>query len=173
MNPIYSFTVPVFEKSLNALDALLGKIQTQMADKQIDEVMLMETRLAPDMFPFKKQVQVACDNAKGSVARLAGIEIPSHPDTETTIDELRARIKKVLDFIATPSEHDFEAASERRITLPYFPGKYMTGFDYAREYAIPNFLFHVVTAYAILRMKGFEIGKADYSGGLPLKDLTT
>lgn len=173
MNPIYQFTVPVFVKSLNALDALLGKVQTQLADKQVDEVTLMEVRLAPDMFPFTRQVQIACDNAKGSAARLAGLEIPSYPDTEMTITALRARITKTLDFLATVPERAFEAAAERQITLPYFPGKYMTGFDYAREYAVPNFLFHVVTAYAILRMKGFEIGKTDYTGGLPLKDLAT
>lgn len=171
MNPLYQFTLPIFTKSLKALDQLIAKIETQLADKNIEESVLMEARLAPDMFPFKKQVQVVCDNAKGAAARLAGTEIPSHPDTEATLEELRARIAKTLNFLATIDESSFADAADRQTTLPYFPGKYMTGFDYAREYALPNFFFHLTTAYAILRKEGFEIGKADYMGGLPLKDV--
>lgn len=173
MNYLYQFTLPVFVKSLTALDQLLSKIKGQIASKNIDEASLMEAKLASDMFPFKKQIQIACDNAKGAVARLAGVEIPSHPDTETNVAELQARIKKTLDFLSTFSENSFEKAETQQITLPYFPGKYLSGFDYAREYALPNFFFHMTTAYAILRKEGFDIGKADYMGGLPLKELST
>lgn len=173
MNPLYQFTVPTLIKMLRALDGVLGKTQEQVITKQLNETELLETRLTEDMFPLKKQVQVACDTAKGAASRLAGLEIPSHADEEQTIQELRARIAKTLEFLGTFSEDSFKDAAERQITLPYFPGLYLTGWDYGREFVIPNFLFHVTTAYAILRMKGIEIGKADYIGGLPLKPLTT
>jgi hypothetical protein len=170
MNPIYTFTVPVFIKSLKALDALLTKAEGALTEKGLDEATVLEARLAPDMFPLKKQVQVACDNAKGAAARLSGTEIPSHPDDEQTFADLRARIQKTLAFVSQIPEDAFADAANRKATLPYFPGKYMDGLDYAREYALPNFFFHVVTAYAILRKEGFSIGKADYMGGVPLKD---
>ncbi|MEO5928062.1 MAG: DUF1993 domain-containing protein [Patescibacteria group bacterium] len=171
MNPLYQFTVPVFQKSLKALDGLLVKAEAFVKEKGIEESVLLDDRLAPDMFPFKKQIQIACDNAKGVSARLAGQEVPSHEDTEMTIAELRARIAKTLEFIGTISEDMFADAATRKVTLPYFPGKFMTGFDYAREYALPNFLFHVVTAYAILRKQGAVIGKEDFIGGVPLQDV--
>ncbi len=171
MNQMYQFTVPVFVKTLTALDGLLEKAKAFHTERGLEEKALLDMRLAEDMFPFKKQVQIACDNAKGSVARLTGTEIPVHEDKEETIDELRARIKKVLTYIDTISEAQFEGAETRQTTLPYFPGKYMTGLDYAREYALPNFFFHVSIAYAILRKEGATIGKGDFLGGLPLKDL--
>lgn len=171
MNPTYQFTVPVFQKSLKALDGLLVKAQAYAAEKQLNEAELLQERLAPDMFPFVKQVQVACDNAKGAAARLSGAEAPSHADEEKTLEELRARIAKTLAYLDTITEASFDGADQRQITLPYFPGKFMHGFDYAREYALPNFFFHVTTAYAILRKHGAQIGKADYMGGLPFQDV--
>lgn len=171
MNYIYTFTLPVFVKSLAALDEILVKADAFLKEKGLEESSLLELRLAPDMFPFKKQVQMICDNAKGASARLAGMDVPSHEDTEQSLNELRARIEKTLDFLATIPESAFENAADRQITLPYFPGKYMTGIGYASEYAVPNFFFHLTTAYALLRKEGLAIGKADYLGGLPLKDL--
>jgi len=170
MNDIFQFTVPVFKKSLTALDALLAKAEQMARDKQVDEAALLEVRLAPDMFPLKRQIQIACDNAKGAVARLSGTENPAHADEEKTFAELRARIAKTLEFVNSVPESAFAEAATRKVTLPYFQGKYFNGFDYAREYAIPNFFFHLVTAYGLLRKEGFEIGKADYMGGLPLHD---
>jgi hypothetical protein len=171
MNPIYQFTVPVFAKSLKALDGLLTKAEQAIASGKLTEEALMNDRLAPDMFPFVKQVQVACDNAKGACARLSGSEIASHPDEEKTLAELHARIAKTLEIVNATTEESFADAATRQITISYFPGKYMTGFDYAREYAIPNFYFHVTTAYDILRKLGLEIGKADFMGGLPFNEL--
>ncbi len=171
MNYLYQFTVPVFQKSLKSLDGLLEKAQAHVAEKGLDEAALLETRMIEDMFPLKKQIQVACDNAKGAAGRLSGGEIPKHEDTEMTIAELRARIAKTLEYLAGISEESFANAETVQATLPYFPGKYMTGFDYAREYAVPNFFFHVVTAYDLLRKSGVSIGKADFSGELPLRDL--
>ena len=167
MNPFYTYTVPLFSKMLTGLDGVLSKAEASGKD----EAMLLETRLASDMFSLKKQVQIACDNAKGVSSRLAGIEIPSHEDNEETFADLRARISKTILFINEIPEKAFEGAAERQITLPYFPGKYMTGTDYLEQYALANFFFHVTTAYAILRKEGVEIGKGDYLGGIPLRDL--
>jgi hypothetical protein len=132
MTHLYIYTVPVFTKALGGLKNVLLKAK----EHGVDERVLLGDSLAPDMFPFVRQVQIACDNAKGAAARLSGVENPSFPDTETTIDELIERIDKTTAFIASIPEDAFEAGGERRVTLPYFPGKYMTGFDYAREYAI-------------------------------------
>lgn len=166
MSPLYTFTVPIFIKSLGGLKNILLKAK----EHGVDETALLADALAPDMFPFVRQVQIACDNAKGATARLAGVEIPSYPDTEATLDELIARIDTTIAFISTVSPEAFQDADERRVTLPYFTGKYFTGFDYAREYALPNFFFHVTTAYALIRKAGVPIGKADYMNGFPLRD---
>lgn len=171
MDSIYAYTVPTFTKLLGGLRTILDKGEAFARDKGIDQATLLNERLAPDMFPLVRQVQIACDNAKGGVARLAGIENPKHEDTETTFDELRARIDKTLAFIASVPEDAFKDAADRKITLPYFPDSYMAGFDYAREYVIPNFVFHVVTAYGILRHQGVPLGKTDFLNGLPLQKL--
>ena len=167
MDSIYEFTVPVFIKMLNGLKAVLKKAR----EHGLDEKTLLEDRLAPDMFPLAKQVQVATDNAKGVVGRLTKVEAPKFEDTETTLAELDARIDKTIAFLQTVKEEDFADAPKAQVTLPWFPGKFMTGYDYAREYAIPNFFFHVATAYAIIRKNGVAIGKADYINGVPLQDL--
>jgi len=171
MDSIYTYTVPLFIKHLGGIRNSLDKAQAYAVDRKVEETVLLSDRLAPDMFPYVRQVQIACDNAKGAVARLAGIEAPKFDDTEKTIAELQARIDKTLAFISSVPESGFASAAEQKITLPYFPGKYMTGFDYAREYVIPNFLFHVTVAYAILRHQGVPLGKADFMNGMPLKDL--
>jgi hypothetical protein len=170
MNTIYDFTVPAFIKHLGGLKTVLQKSDAFIKEKGMDEKALLASTLYPDMFNFTRQVQVACDTAKGAVARLAGVEIPKKEDTEVTIAELIARIDWTVDFITSVPESAFAEAAERKVTLPYFPNKYMTGFDYAREYAVPNFLFHVVTAYGLVRHAGVPVGKADYMNGLPLKD---
>lgn len=162
--------MPVFVKNLKNLDALLTKAEAFIKEKGMDEASLMEERLAPDMFPFKRQVQIVCDNAKGSSARLAGMEIPVYEDNEMTLADLHARIEKTLTFLSTVSESSFDTAADRQVTLPYFPGKHMVGSEFTVEYALPNFFFHFVTVYAILRKLGLDIGKQDYMGSLPLKD---
>lgn len=170
MNDIYTYTVPVFTKILGGLKNVLTKAKEDVAAGKLDEKKLMEDRLAPDMFPFSKQVQIACDNAKGAAARLSGIEAPKFDDTESTLDELIARIDKTLAFLASVKEESFANAAEVKVELPYFAPKWFKGFDYAREYAVPNFFFHVGMAYALIRKNDVAIGKADYMNGLPFQD---
>lgn len=166
MPSLYTFTVPLFSKSLNGLRACIQKAQAF----GVDESVLMNDALFPDMFPFVRQVQIACDNAKGATARLGGVAIPSFPDTETTLDHLIQRIDATVAFVESIPASAFEGAEERQVTLPYFKDKYMTGFDYAREYALPNFFFHVTIAYGLMRKAGVPLGKADFMHGLPLRD---
>ncbi len=168
MNLVYQFTVPMFVRMLGALDTILSKAEAWAKEQGMDEKELLATSLAPDMFPLSRQVQVACDNAKGATARLSGTEVPSHPDTETTIAELRARIAKTLEFIKTVPESAFEGALEKKVILPFMPTMYLDGLDYARGFSLGNFYFHVTTAYGILRMKGMPVGKADYFGGFDM-----
>lgn len=168
MDSIYEFTIPVFIKMLGGLKGVLQKAKEHGSD----EATLLNDRLAPDMFPLVKQVQVATDNAKGVAARLSGAEVPSYPDTETTFAELDARIDKTIAYLQTITKESFANAASVQVTLPYFPGQFMTGYDYAREYAIPNFFFHVATAYGIIRKNGVQIGKTDYmNNSLPLQDM--
>ena len=166
MNELYAFTAPVFIKSLGGLKTILTKAEAHAREAGITDESLLNDRLAPDMFPLVKQVQVACDNAKNSVARLTGMEAPKFEDTEETIASLLLRIDATIAFLQSIPESAFTDAATRQIILPYFPNTYMTGFDYTREYAIPNFFFHTVTAYGIIRKNGVAIGKADYANGL-------
>jgi hypothetical protein len=171
MQNLYTVTVPTFIKLLTGLKTVLTKAEAHAKEAGITEEAFLNDALAPDMFPLKKQVQVASDNAKGAVARLTGKENPKFEDTEATFGELQARIDKTLEFVQSVSEAEFAGAEERKVTLPYFPDKYMTGTGYALEYALPNFIFHVVTAYGIVRKNGVAVGKADFMNCLPLKDL--
>ena len=167
MDSIYEFTVPVFIKMLGGLKGVMQKAKEHGGD----EAALLNDKLAEDMFPLVKQVQVATDNAKGVVSRLTKVETPKYEDTETTFAELDARIDKTIAFLQTVKKEDFADTANAQVTLPWFPGKFMTGFNYAREYAVPNFFFHVATAYGIVRKNGVQIGKADYMNGMPLQDL--
>lgn len=169
MNTLYTFTTPLFRNSLAQLSALLKKGQAFVEEHHLDEKAFLDERLAPDMFPLLKQVQIACDNAKGAVARLANVDIPKHEDAETTFSELQERISKTLMFIDSVPEVSFEGAEERHIELSYFEGKYLLGTDYVTSFVLPNFYFHMTTAYAILRHKGVSIGKMDFLAPLPLK----
>lgn len=168
MNLVYQFTVPMFVRMLGALDSILEKADTWRKEQGIDERELLDMRFAPDMFPLSKQIQIACDHAKGATARLSGQTAPAHEDTEATIEELRARIQKTLAFVQSVPESAFEHALTQKITLPYFPGHHMEALDYARGFALGNFYFHVTTAYDLLRMRGLSVGKADYFGGFDI-----
>jgi uncharacterized protein len=171
MTELYTYTVPLFIKSLGGLKTVLTKAEEHAKEAGINEVDFLADRLAPDMFPLVKQVQVACDNAKGATARLAAIEVPKFDDTEKTFAELQTRIDKTIEFLQSVPEAAFEEAATRQIVLPYFTDKYMTGFDYVREYVLPNFFFHLVTAYALVRKNGAPIGKADFANNPTFKDL--
>ena len=137
----------------------------------MSEADLLASRLAPNMFTLVQQVQVATDNAKGATARLAGAEPMSLVDNEMTVAALITRIEKVEAYLATFTAEQFTDAADRKITLPYFPGKFISGQDYLSEYALPNFFFHLNMTYAILRMVGVPLEKADYIGGANFKEL--
>ncbi len=152
-------------KMLRNLDGCL----TKAAARGGDERALLDSKLAPDMFPLVRQVQIACDTAKFAAARTAGKEAPSHADDETTIAQLKKRIAVVGEYLAGFTAADFEGAEERRLSLPRWEGKSMSAREYLIEHALPNFFFHVTTAYALLRHAGVEIGKRDYLGPMPLR----
>ena len=156
------------KKMLGQLEKWLSAAEDQAKAKGFDPNVLVEARLAPDQFAFVRQVQAACDTAKLATARLTGKDAPSHPDTETTLDELRARIRSVIAYLDGLSEADYAEAATRVITTPRWQGKVMSGADYFMEHAVPNFFFHTTHAYALLRHNGVPLGKADYIGRAPL-----
>jgi hypothetical protein len=162
---MYAMSVPVFVKSLGSLSAILDKAAAHAEARKIDPGVLLAARLYPDMFALTKQVQVACDFAKGSVARLAGQEPPKYDDTETTIDALKARIARTITFVQGFAESQFEGSETREISLK-IRDQVLTykGYPYLAHIALPNFFFHAVTAYDILRHNGVELGKRDFIG---------
>jgi hypothetical protein len=168
---LYDLTLVQFDKMLGNLSAILDKGAAYADSKKFDVTVLLNARLAPDQFNLIRQVQIACDTAKLGVARLTGkVEsAPVHPDTETTLAELQVRIKAVRDYLAGFSAADFAGAEERKISQPRWEGKYLTGFEFAVQHAIPNLYFHTTTAYSILRHNGVDLGKKDYLGSMPYK----
>jgi hypothetical protein len=163
---IYDTLVPTANRFLCSLDKILDKAAVFATQKNIDASVLLNARLAPDMFAFTRQVQIACDMAARAVARLAGVEVPSFPDTETTFPELKARIDKALAFVNSVPKAKFAGSEDRDITITTRRGdQQFKGLDYLRDFVLPNLHFHITTAYAILRHNGVELGKADYLGG--------
>lgn len=164
----YRLAVSFPKARLIALKGLLENIQTQAQAKNMSDEEVLGLRLAPDMFDFKRQIQIASDNAKGAAGRLSGKEIPSYEDTEVTFAELIARVEKTIAYLDTFSEADFEHAATRTVELVYFKDMHFTADGYLIEYFIPNFHFHLVTAYDIARNAGFELGKKDFMYQIPL-----
>lgn len=162
---MYQATVPVFARMLENLGGILAKAAAHAEAKKIDPAVFANARLAPDMFALARQVQIASDTAKGCVARLAGAEVPSYPDTEATFPELRERIARTLAFVRGFTAQQIDGAEERTVTLKLRGDEVkLRGEDYLLKLAIPNFFFHVTTAYDILRHNGVELGKTDYLG---------
>jgi hypothetical protein len=162
---MYQASAPRFVNSLKNLSVILDKAQAHADAKKIDPTVLTSDRLYPDMFTLARQVQVACDTAKGAVARLAGIDIPKHEDTEQTFADLKARIAKTIEFIGTVKPAQIDGAEDKEIVLKLRGGEVkFRGMQYLLGFAHPNFYFHVTTAYNILRHNGVEIGKPDYIG---------
>ncbi|HWU86356.1 MAG TPA: DUF1993 domain-containing protein [Kofleriaceae bacterium] len=157
------------KKLLGAVDTWLDKATAHAAAKKYDVNTLLQSRLAPDMFPLVRQIQSTCDQAKYAAGRTAGKDVPSHPDTEQTIDELRKRIATVVAYLGELTARDFEGTDARSIALPRWEGKSMTATDYFVEHAMPNFFFHLTTVYAILRHNGIDVGKRDYLGALSFR----
>jgi uncharacterized protein len=162
---MYQASTPRFANLLRNLSTLLDKAEAHCAAKKIDPVALTTYRLFPDMFPLTRQVQIACDSAKGAVARLAGVEIPKHEDTEQTFAELKQRIAKTIDFLESVPASKGDGTEEKEVVLQMRSGeRRFKGMQYLLGHAYPNFYFHVTTAYNILRHNGVEIGKADFIG---------
>ncbi|MGE0763356.1 MAG: DUF1993 family protein [Bdellovibrionales bacterium] len=166
---LYEITVPQFMKMLRNLNVILAKGEQHAQAKKIDMSVLLNSRLAPDQFNLIRQIQIACDTAKLCTSRLTGKDAPVHDDNETTLAQLQKRISEVIDYISGFSAQDFNGAEEKKISQPRWEGKYLTGYEYALQHAIPNLYFHVTTAYAILRHNGVDIGKKDYLGEMPFK----
>lgn len=164
---IYEASVPMFSRMLSNLNTWLEKAEAHAASKKFDVNVLVGTRLAPDMLPFSRQIQIAADTAKKCAARLAGVEAPNYEDNETTIAELKARVQKTIDYIQSIPAAKFEGAETRDVTFPLRgEPRTMKGQAYFLGHATPNFYFHFTTAYALLRHNGVDLGKADVLRGL-------
>ena len=162
---MYQASAPRFANTLKNLSTLLDKAQAHCEAKKIDPLVLTACRLYPDMLPFTRQVMIACDTAKGAVARLAGAEIPKHEDVEKTFEELKARITKTVEFVESFKPAQLEGTEEKAIVLKMRAREVTyAGMQYLLGFAQPNFYFHVVTAYNILRHNGVELGKTDFIG---------
>jgi hypothetical protein len=160
---MYHASVPVFRQLLSALATIIDKAAAHAEAKKIDPSVFTNARLIPDMLPFTRQVMIATDHAKGASARLAGVELPKFEDTETTFAELKARVQKTLDFIGGLKPAQFDGSEARDITITLQAGpQTFKGQAYLLHFAMPNFYFHVTTAYDILRQAGVEIGKRDF-----------
>lgn len=163
---MHAASVPVFKQMLGSLAALLDKAGSHAEARKIAPEVLLQTRLFPDMFPLVRQVQIACDFAKGVTARLAGAEVPAYDDAEQSFEELRTRIDRTIAFIDSFDAAAFDGSEAREIvTRPGTPKeRRFNGQDYLLGYGLPQFFFHVTTAYALLRHNGVDVGKRDYMG---------
>jgi hypothetical protein len=162
---MYQASAPRVVNILGNLSAILDKAQAHAEAKKIEPAALTSYRLYPDMLPFTRQVQIACDTAKGMMARLAGVEAPKHEDIEKTFPELKARIAKTVDYVKTFKPEQIEGSEDKTIHMKLGQREIdFTGMQYLLGHALPNFYFHVTTAYNILRHNGVEIGKRDYIG---------
>ncbi len=166
---LYEITIPQFTKMLRNLNGILDKGAAYADTKKFDVGVLLQSRLAPDQFNLIRQIQIACDTAKLCASRLTGKDAPAHEDTEKTIPELKARITKVIDYLNGFSAQDYKGSEEKRITQQRWEGKSLSGYEYVLQHAIPNFYFHIMTTYSILRNNGVDVGKADYLGELPFR----
>ena len=164
---MYQASVPVFLQGLKNLAAILDKAAVQAVERKIDPGVLLNDRLAPDMFPLVRQVQIASDHAKGASARLAGIDVPKFEDVEKSFDDLQQRLVRVTEFVKSISPDQIDGSEDWDITLP-IGGQSMAfkGQTYLLHFALPNFYFHLTTAYAILRHNGIVIGKRDFIGAI-------
>ena len=162
---MYSTSVPIITRMLGNLLTWLDKAEAHAQARKFDASVYLAARLAPDMLPFVKQIQIACDAAKFGVARLAGIEAPRFEDDEATLSELRARVRKTLDFVQSVPSERIDGTEDKEVIVPRREGSMtLAGETYLKQFVLPNFFFHVTTTYALLRHNGVELGKADYLG---------
>jgi uncharacterized protein len=164
---MHSASAPIFLRMLGNLLVLLDKAEAYAAARKFDAANYLGLRLAPDMLPFTRQIQIASDAAKGAMARLAGSEIPKWEDNEASLADLRARIDKTIAYVESFTPAQIDGSEGRAITIPMRSGNALqfSGETFLKHYALPNFFFHVTTAYALLRHAGVDIGKGDFLGG--------
>jgi hypothetical protein len=164
---MYQASAPLFTQFLSSLSGVLAKGAAHAEARKIDPNVFLSARLAPDMFPLTRQVQIVSDNAKAGMARLAGVEIPSWPDNEASFPELQARLTKTIDYVKSFKPGQIEGSEDREIIVQLGPNKVpFTGRSLLFGFQIPNFLFHCTTAYDILRHNGVELGKRDFIGAV-------
>lgn len=164
-------TLNQFEKTLGNMLKVLDKAQEFCLAKKIEPSILLNSRLAPDQFHFTRQIQIASDTAKFMAAKLSNKTPPAFEDNEVTIEELKTRIEKTINYISGFNPSDFKGYEDIRTTNPRMPGKFLPGNEYFFQHALPNFFFHMTTAYAILRHNGVDLGKKDFLGTINYRDL--
>ncbi len=165
-HPMHTATAPAFVRMLGNMLTWLDKAQAHAEQRRFDPTLYLGLRLAPDMLPLSRQIQIACDGVKGCMSRLAGQEVPKWDDTETTLDELRARIGRTIEHVNGFRPEQLAGSEAREIVLPTRQGDPLrfSGEDYLRHFVLPNFYFHATTTYALLRHAGVDLGKRDYLG---------
>lgn len=175
---LYTVTIPPMIKALGQLSHILDKAKAHAETKASERLplekqmsALLNDRLIFDQFTLIRQIQITTDNAKAAVGRLTGNEVPVFEDKETSLEEIQDRLAKTIDLLKNVKAEDVIGKEETQVTLPYHPGKYFTAFEYVTEFLIPNFYFHYTTAYSIIRKNGVDIGKSDFAGSLPMKNL--
>lgn len=162
---MFEASAPSFIRTLRALDTILAKAQAYAEAKKIVPAVLLGARLYPDMFDLTRQVQIATDHAKGAMGRLAGVEVPMYEDSEHSFEELRERIRRTLSYVEAFVPEQLAGSEDREFTFKAGPRELtFKGLPYLTSFALPNFYFHVVTAYDILRHNGVEVGKKDFLG---------
>jgi hypothetical protein len=165
---MHSASVPIFVRMLGNLVAWLDKAEAHAREKKFEPSVFLSARLAPDMLPLPTQIQIACDAAKFCIARLAGVEAPPFADDEKSLDDLRQRVRKTIDYLESVPAAQIDGSDGREVSVPRRAGAItMTGEAYLKHFALPNFFFHVTTTYALLRHNGVELGKIDFLGALP------
>ena len=164
---MYDVSVPVLLRGLTNLSAILDKALAHAETKKFDAAVLAQSRIFPDMHTLARQVQIACDTAKGAAARLAGVDVPKHEDSEVTLADLKVRIAKTIDFLKTVAPAQLQGSETRNIEIKFPNGSWtFTGLNYLNGFVLPNFYFHTAIVYALLRKAGVEVGKRDYLGEL-------
>jgi uncharacterized protein len=164
---LYDISIPALTRGLTNMSALLEKAAEHATAKKFDSITFAQSRLFPDMHPLSRQVQIACDTAKGAAGRLAGVEIPKHEDTETTLPELKARISKTIDYLNSIKPAQVAGDESRAIEIKFPNGAWkFTALSYLNDFVLPNFYFHASMVYALLRKGGVEIGKRDFLGAI-------
>jgi uncharacterized protein len=166
---IHEQTVPQFVRILIQVTQWLDKAQAFATEKKFKPENLLGARLAPDQLHLTRQIQLMSDHAKNGAARLAGVEAPKFEDKEATVDELRARVTKTVEFLSSLKPEHFQGAEERKVTVPFTPNLWLPGSEYVVQYLLPNFYFHATMTYALLRHNFIELGKQDYLGPINLR----